>query len=331
MNLESLVALSGGVDSSLVLSMASERPGAVRAAYVDTSGAGPPAEAEEVAARLGVGLTVVDAEAEFRREVRDWSRKMLACGLTPNPCARCNARVKLLTLFRMLRPGESLLTGHYARMTEGRLQRGADRRKDQSYFLSMVSGEVLARCSFPLGEMRKERVREKAESLGLPFRREESMDLCFQMGTRGRPGRIVDLSGRTIGRHRGIEGFTVGQRKGLGALGERMYVVSIDPLEGTVTVGTRAHLTSTGCVLVEMNWLVHPDRFPFEALVQTRYRRKPVPAVLDEDGDKLHIEFRRAEEAVAPGQVCAVYQNSTVMGGGIVSSTEKHDWKQDEG
>lgn len=331
MNRKALVALSGGVDSSLALSMASEGPDAVRAAYVDTSGAGPPAEAEEVAARLGVGLIVVDAEAEFRREVREWSRNMLASGFTPNPCARCNARVKLLTLFRMLRPGESLLTGHYARMAGGNLHRGADPRKDQSYFLSMVGRDVLARCSFPLGEMRKEMVRVKAESMGLPFRRQESMDLCFQTPTRGRPGRIVDLSGRTIGRHGGIEGFTVGQRKGLGALGERMYVVSIDPLEGTVTAGTRAHLTFRGCRLVEMNWLVHPGSFPLEALVQTRYRRRPVPAVLDEDGGTFHVGFKRPEEAVAPGQVCAVYQNSTVMGGGIVSSTEKHDWKQDEG
>lgn len=331
MNREALVALSGGVDSSVALSMASERLNAVRAAYVDITGGGPPREAEEVAARLGVGLIVVDAEAEFRREVRQWSRNMLARGFTPNPCARCNARVKLLSLFRMLRPGESLLTGHYAGMEEGRLQRGADPLKDQSYFLSMVSREVLARCAFPVGRMRKEQVREKGETLGLPFRREESMDLCFRTVTRGRPGRILDLSGRTIGHHRGIEGFTVGQRKGLGALGERMYVVSIDPLEGTVTAGTRAHLTSAGCRLAEMNWLVRPEAFPFEALVQTRYRRRPVPAVLDEDDGSIHIEFPRAEEAVAPGQVCAVYQNSTVMGGGIVSSTEKHDWKQHEG
>jgi tRNA-specific 2-thiouridylase len=289
-----LVALSGGVDSSVVLAMALEDYDVVRAAWLDTGGTGTPEEAIAVASRLGVPLDLVDSRESFRREVVSWSRGMLQAGLTPNPCARCNARVKFLSLFRLLHESEDLLTGHYARMEDGSLRRGRDISKDQSYFLAMVAREVLSRCVFPLGSMLKTGVREMARHLGLPCRPEESMDLCFETVSRGRPGRIVDVRGNTLGEHRGIENFTVGQRRGLGALGKRMYVVSLDPLNGTVTVGDRSCLLSSGCIVEEMNWLVRPESFPLRARVQTRYRRKPVPAVLDEDGGCLHIDFTRA-------------------------------------
>ncbi len=326
-----LVALSGGVDSSYALSLCVERYSHVRAGYVDTSGCGIPSEVKNTAGAAGVELVIVDAMETFQQEVILWSAKMLSLGLTPNPCARCNATTKLLSLHEILKPSETLVTGHYARKDGELVMRGTDAKKDQSYFLSMVTREILRDCTFPLGDMLKENVRREASRLNIPFRKKESMDLCFNLTAEGdKPGKVIDLSGREAGRHDGIGNFTVGQRKGLGAHGRKMYVVAVNPLEGTVTIGGRKDLLSTGCTAVQMNWFVKPSRFPASVLVQTRYRRKAVPAILDHRDHSLHIEFGRPQEAVAPGQVCALYLNSSVIGGGIISSTEQSDWKSDE-
>ena len=322
-----LVALSGGVDSSYALNLCVERFSHVRAGYVDTAGRGIPPEVENTAGAAGVELVIVNAVERFRREVILWSEEMLSEGLTPNPCARCNARVKLLSLHEILKPSEVLATGHYVRKDGDLIERGSDASKDQSYFLSLVDGNVLRDCIFPLGDMLKEDVRSEALRLSIPFRRKESMDLCFSLSTgEDKPGSVLDISGRGIGRHKGTGNYTVGQRKGLGAYGARMYVVAVNSSDGTITIGGRKDILVTGCTAVDMNWFAKPARFPSEALVQTRYRRKPVPAILEYRDEILHIEFTRPEEAVAPGQVCAVYLNTSVTGGGIISSTEKPDW-----
>lgn len=325
---KALVALSGGVDSSYALALSIERYSQLRAGYVDTAGNGIPPEVEKTANAAGVDLISIDATDRFRREVVLWSEKMLAQGLTPNPCARCNARIKLLALHEILKPSETLVTGHYVGRDGELVQRGRDADKDQSYFLSLVGSEILRDCAFPLGGMLKKNVRREAIRLSIPFRKKESMDLCFSLtAPEGKPGRVIDISGKQVGRHSGIENYTVGQRKGLGAYGKRMYVVSVNSVDGTVTIGKREDLLSTGCTVIEMNWFREPSSFPSEALVQTRYRRKAVPAVLDCKDGNLHIEFSRPEEAVAPGQVCAVYLNTSVIGGGIISSTEQLDWE----
>ena len=323
-----LVALSGGVDSSFALSLCVERYSQVRAGYVNTSGEDIPVEVGNTAAAAGVELVVIDSAERFRREIIRWSEQMLSKGLTPNPCARCNARVKLLSLHEILKPSEKLVTGHYVRKDGDLIKRGSDASKDQSYFLSLVNADLLRDCIFPLGDMLKVDVRREALRLNIPFRAKESMDLCFSLAVlEGKPGSALDLSGREVGKHNGIENYTVGQRKGLGAYGRRMYVVAVDPLGGTITVGGKKDLLVAGCTVVEMNWFGEPSRFPTEALVQTRYRRKAVPAILDYRDDSLHVKFSKPQEAVAPGQVCAVYLNTSVIGGGIISSTEKPDWK----
>jgi tRNA-specific 2-thiouridylase len=326
-----LVALSGGVDSSYALAMSIERYSQVRAGYVDTAGDGIPPEVKRTADAAGVELVSIDAAERFHREVVLWSEKMLAKGLTPNPCARCNARIKFLALHEILVPSETLITGHYVRKDGELVQRGRDTDKDQSYFLSLVGSEILKDCAFPLGEMLKKNVRREAIRLNIPFGKKESMDLCFSLtAMEGKPGRVIDLSGKQVGSHSGVENYTVGQRKGVGAYGKRMYVVAVSSLDGTVTIGKREDLLSAGCSVIEMNWFRKPSSFPSEALVQTRYRRKAVPAVLDYKDGNLHIEFNSPEEAVAPGQVCAVYLDTSVIGGGMISSTEQLDWKSDE-
>ncbi len=325
-----LVALSGGVDSSYALNLCLERFSHVRAGYVDTAGRGIPQEVENTADAAGVELVVIDAAEKFRREVILWSEQMLSKGLTPNPCARCNSRVKLLSLHEILKPSEVLVTGHYARKDGDLIKRGSDTSKDQSYFLSLVDGDILRDCIFPLGDMLKEDVRREALRLNIPFRRKESMDLCFNLSTGAdKPGSVMDTSGREIGRHDGTGNYTIGQRKGLGAYGARMYVVAVNSSGGTVTIGGRKDLLVAGCTAVDLNWFGEPPAFPFGALVQTRYRRKPAPAILENRDGNLHIEFERPEEAVAPGQVCAVYLNTSLTGGGIISSTEQFDWMSD--
>ncbi len=323
-----LVALSGGVDSSYALSLCIQRFSHVRAGYVDTAGRGIPPEVVNTADAAGVELVIVNAVERFRREVILWSEQMLSKGLTPNPCARCNARVKLLTLHEILKPSEKLVTGHYVLKEGDIIKRGSDASKDQSYFLSLVDGDILNDCIFPLGDMLKVDVRREALRLNIPFRRKESMDLCFNLSSgKGKSGIVVDTSGRQIGRHDGTGNYTIGQRKGLGAYGIKMYVVAVNSGGGTVTIGGRKDLLVAGCTAVDMNWFAKPAAFPSEALVQIRYRRKPVPALLENRDGSLHIEFTRPEEAVAPGQVCAVYLNTSLTGGGIISSTEQPDWK----
>jgi tRNA-specific 2-thiouridylase len=296
-----------------------ERYENVRAAWIDTGGSGTPEDASRVARFLGVPFEVVDGREDFRSEVVSWSERMLKKGMTPNPCARCNARVKLLSLFRLLGSSEDLVTGHYAGKRHGVLCRGKDPEKDQSYFLSMVAADVLSRCVFPLGDLFKSRVRERARSQGLPFRSAESMDLCFETVSRGQPGSILDVDGNELGEHEGIEKYTIGQRRGLGAWGRRMYVVALDPVRGTVTIGERSRLLSGGCTVTGMNWLMEPEDFPFRALAQTRYRKKPVSAVIDSGTGGLRVRFDSRQEAVAPGQVCALYLESSVMGGGLIT------------
>jgi len=322
MNPGALVALSGGVDSALALSMARERWTDVRAAHVITSSAGPRPEAAAVADRLKIPLILLERSGEFRRRIITRSEEMLARGLTPNPCALCNAGVKLLSLFEILEPEEVIVTGHYAGKRNGLPVRGTDGDKDQSYFLSLVDPDIMARCRFPLQGMTKDMVRERALELRLPFRRRESMDLCFHMSAPGPSGGIVDIHGRELGRHGGIGGFTIGQRRGLGAHGERTYVLSINRETGDVTVGPKECLMSRACTVGELNWFSRPEAFPAVMRVQTRYRRKPVEAVLDEEGDSLHIEFSLPERSVAPGQVCAFYSGDVLTGGGIIESTE---------
>ncbi|MCD4847950.1 MAG: tRNA-specific 2-thiouridylase [Candidatus Aegiribacteria sp.] len=327
-NSDALVALSGGVDSSFALSLAIGRYRNVRAGYVDTDGRGIPASAEEVADFLGVQLIRLDASERFKTDVIEWSQDMLSIGLTPNPCARCNARIKLGMLHEILKPSEVLITGHYSRKQGDHVMRGADSSKDQSYFLSMVDSRIISRCVFPLGDMTKAQVQSEAITGGLPFRKDESMDLCFELlADREEPGEILNTSGEVIGTHQGIANYTIGQRKGFGAFGRKMYVVSIDSASGVVTVGDREDLLSSGCTVGSINWFNKPSEFCIEARVQIRYRRRTAAADLEILNDSIHVKFKEPEDAVAPGQVCAVYLDTAVIGGGIITAAERLERK----
>jgi tRNA-specific 2-thiouridylase len=304
-------------------------------------------DARRVADKLGFPHYAFDRRELFRETVVDPFVEGYLSGATPSPCVRCNRGVKIPELLRIAeRLGAArIATGHYARIVEqgGRLElhRARDASKDQSYFLHALGEAALERLVFPLGELDKATVRAEAKRLALPGAdKGESQELCFvptghyaefvarEAPERLRPGPIVDDQGRSVGRHDGIHGFTVGQRKNLGvALGHRVYVVGIDAATATVRLGAREGLHADAALLE--NTVLRPDvALPLRCEVSVRYRGAPRPARLtayDERG--LLVEFDEPATAVVPGQYAVFYSGDRVIGGGAIkeSWTTRHE------
>ena len=325
-NYSALVCLSGGVDSTAALLRCSRMFESVRAVYVNTAGRdrNVPEQAKQSCHKLGIELLVADAGDLFRREIKDFTRRIYSQGQTPNPCALCNAKVKLAVPFSMLQINDFLVTGHYAKYLSGTLKRGNDPSKDQSYFLSLVPGEILDRCYFPLAESMKGDVREEVLAEGLPFITRESQDLCFNRGIAGIPGDILNTDGRVVGHHNGLDGYTPGQRKGLGAHSSRKFVIELKPGLNQLIIGDEEDLYGDMCILNNINWLKRPVENRFSCLVQTRYRKPAAEAdvFVNNEGTGVRVEFHNPQKAVAPGQVGAMFQADRVLGGGIISRPE---------
>jgi len=350
-----LVAMSGGVDSSVAAALLVEAGWDVVGVtmktfcYSETPASGKTccgldgiADARRVADRLGIPHYVFDVEEEFTRDVIDDFVEEYARGRTPNPCVRCNSNTKFRDLMRR---GEalgcdSIASGHYVRMYHGggvpELHRGVDEAKDQSYFLWGLPSNLLGHLRFPLGELEKGEVRARARDLGLVTAdKPESQEICFvpsgdyreMLRTRIsarhpalEPGPLVDRSGRVFGEHDGYAGFTVGQRRGLGGgFAEPMYVLEIRADTREVVVGSADELDS-GCVDVgELNWLGPPPDDGDDILVQCRSRARAVPArVRHRSDERLHLVFATPHRAVTPGQSAVVFQGSRVLGGGRI-------------
>jgi tRNA-specific 2-thiouridylase len=229
-------------------------------------------------------------------------------------------------------------TGHYARVEweagQWRLMRGLDRAKDQSYVLFPIEPGRLERVRLPLGEMTKDRTRQLAADLGLPVHdKPESQEICFVRGTVGelirarrpdlvRPGPILDLAGRELGRHQGVVHYTIGQRRGLGiAAGHPLYVVAIRAEDAAVVVGPAAALRAGGLVAEDMTWHDPPPAEPVRAEVQIRYRHAAAPAwVTRMEGGRMEACFDQPQPAVTPGQAAVAYRGDRVLGGGWISS-----------
>lgn len=296
-------------------------------------------DARRVAAQLDVPYYVLDYVDEFRRAVVEPFTSQYLAGRTPNPCIECNRQVRFGALLeRASQLGcDAVATGHHARVAEGtdgpRLLRGADPAKDQSYVLHRLRRSDLARVVFPVGSLLKEEVRGHAARLGLRVAaKPDSQDLCFvgPEGVRGflrdrvpgaaRPGPVVDEAGRRVGRHDGVAGFTVGQRKGIGvAAGERRYVLEVRPESTTLVVGDRAALSAAGCSLDDVSFVGEPCSGPAE--VQIRYRSPAVPCVVGEERHGIvEIRFDRPQHAVAPGQAAVIYRGEEVIGGGTITA-----------
>jgi tRNA-specific 2-thiouridylase len=292
--------------------------------------------AKAVAAHLGIKHHILDARDLFKKRVVDpFSRDYLS-GLTPNPCICCNPLVKFKLLAAMAdKLGyERIATGHYARAcpcpghSSPGLFRGTDPAKDQSYFLYRLSSEQLARSLFPLGAMTKEQVRSKALGLDLPVHREESQEICFLPDKNYRaffadsltPGPILDEQGRRIGTHRGIAGYTVGQRRGLGISSARpLYVKHIDAGANTLVVGERRSVLSSELTAVNLNWLTRPPEVPLRIEAQIRSIHRPARALLTPHGNRVLVKFDSPQWAVTPGQSAVFYSGDQVLGGGIIA------------
>jgi tRNA-specific 2-thiouridylase len=293
-------------------------------------------DARRVAAQLDIPYYVLDYTEEFRDGVVDRFVHDYASGRTPNPCIECNRTVKFDRLLGGLAEFdcEVLVTGHHARnrFEDGMwsLLRGEDRAKDQSYVLSMLSQPELARIRFPVGDLTKAGVRSLAAEMGLrTAAKPESMDICF-VGQRDyraflrdtapgafQPGPVVGSDGEEIGRHEGITGFTIGQRRGLGvALGEPRFVIRIDAGSSTVVLGRRHELAVAGVVLRQVTWTAGT---PVTGRIMAQYRAhgEPVAATLHDD----RLLFTEPREAVAPGQTVAFYDGERVLGGALIADT----------
>ena len=300
------------------------------------------ADARRVAACLDLPFYVLDAHDAFERQVVEPFVAAYAAGTTPNPCIWCNQRIKFHWLLeRALALGcDAVATGHYARMADGpggrRLLRGVDRDKDQSYFLVPEAPDGLDRVLFPLGERTKDQVRAVAEVAGLPVaRKADSQDVCFvpEGDLAGflarylprREGEIVDPQGRVLGHHRGVHGFTVGQRRGLGVSApEPLYVIGCDPPRARVVVAPRQALLAPGLVGEGAVWLsAAGDRGPLECTVQIRSTGRAVPCRVERRGDQVRVEFDAPQFGVAPGQMAVFFDGDEVLGGAWITEAVK--------
>jgi len=336
-----LVAMSGGVDSSVaaarLLELGYDVTGVTLKLWGGDSDSGccsvsDVEDARRVAAQLGIPHYVFNFADDFGAAVVGPYVAGYARGATPNPCVECNRAIKFGRLFdRASALGfDYLATGHHARVVDrnGRhqLRRGADRAKDQSYVLYMLTQHELARTLFPVGELTKSEVRAHAAGLGLrTATKPESMDVCFiQKGRRVDflnervvmpHGPLVDGSGRVVGEHRGVGTVTIGQRRGVGiAAGERRYVVDIDAATATVTVGSRRELLREHVNVRDVTFVDEPPSGR-ALLAQVRAHGAPVPASLEGNV----VRFATAQPRVARGQVVALYEGDALIGGGLAT------------
>ena len=333
------VALSGGVDSAMAAYLLSQQGLAVWGVHLrlgeDSS---IPADLPTLVSRLGLPLEILDLRPEFAHLVIDYFVEQYFQGHTPNPCIRCNAVIKFGVLWEKVRAkgATHLATGHYVRlrpMADGSLGlfRGVDSAKDQSYFLCRLPQDLLPQLIFPLGELTKTEVRTQFLKLGLPplASCQESQDICFipqgayqeflwaSRGHQGIPGDLVDRQGRVLGRHGGVENFTVGQRRGLRTPArEPYYVIQIQPECNRVVIGPKRELYSQGLRAREMNWLIDPPEHELPVKAVIRYRHPGVESVLKpKNGDVVEVDFATPQAAVTPGQAVAFYDGDRLLGG----------------
>ncbi len=354
------VGMSGGVDSSVAAALLVEQGyeviGVTMNLWDEGSGeklAGRHAcfgpnkredarKAAEVCRKLGIPLYQFTLAEEFRDEVLEDFSLEYSRGRTPNPCVRCNSRIKFDALLRKASESgvqfDRFATGHYVQtgyrppFSQKLLLKGADRRKDQSYFLYRLTRDQLERVIFPLGTLTKEQVRRIAQERDLGFRKaRESQDFITGgyadlLNFPSIPGEITDSSGRFLGTHSGFAGYTIGQRRGLGIAAPRpYYVTGIDPVNNRVIVGFREEGYSSSLTASQMNWLVSPqdlEPYPFAAEARIRSSQHPFPVRVLPAGEGVAVDFLAPQWAVTPGQSVVFTIGDAVIGGGIIDGRQ---------
>ncbi|MFT5730566.1 MAG: tRNA-specific 2-thiouridylase [Desulforhopalus sp.] len=336
------IAMSGGVDSTACALMLKEKYEIkgffMRLAQPDFLE--QKERVEIIADKLGVELEIIDLRGEFEQAVLDYFSGSYFKGLTPNPCVKCNKEIKFgLFLDAILKTGMSkMATGHYARISEENnifhLMAGLDPKKDQSYFLARLNQQQLGSVLFPLGDKEKESIYTYVENKGFTnFRGQESQDVCFleknQIGSfldtrnsqSASKGAIVTTDGKVLGEHTGLFHYTIGQRKGLGiSHPEPLYVIGLDATNNTVLVGTNDELFSKTINVKELHWLsgTQPDLSqPYNVRIRYSHRGSPAQLKLQQNNCGT-FTFTEAQRAITPGQFAVVYNNTELLGSGII-------------
>ncbi len=347
-----VVAMSGGVDSSVAAALLQEQGYEVigltmhhwdvcakEGAAEDCQSNLAVSAAKKVAEQLQIPFFSVNFETDFRQQIITRFCADYFLGRTPNPCAVCNKKIKFgLLLEKALELGaDYLVTGHYVSLAEedGQLfiRKGTDLKKDQSYFLFSLSQQQLSHCLFPLGELNKQQVREHATRFGLRIaEKDESQDICFipdgdyisflerERGSGKLNGEIVHVSGKVLGQHQGIYRYTIGQRKGLGiGWTEPLYVIGIDAVKKKVIVGEKQHLGQDEMVVEQCCWSIPVPTEPFSTACRIRYRHTEVAATVEPVTDtKVKVIFNLPQNGITPGQAAVFYQDDLVIGGGWI-------------
>ncbi|MCX8034286.1 MAG: tRNA 2-thiouridine(34) synthase MnmA [Thermodesulfovibrio sp.] len=334
-----VIAMSGGIDSSVAAYLLKEKGMAVEGVFFVLFD--EPAHLELVkntADFLKIKLYVEDLREQFRSQVITPFFEGYKTGITPNPCVICNQKIKFPNLNRIAKTinANYFATGHYARIVKindiSHLLKGIDSKKDQSYFLYGIDRSFLQHIIFPLGEYTKKQVREIAEKIGVPSKiAEESTEVCFLRNRRyyemikpAKGGPIVEMStGKIIGQHRGIHLFTIGQRKRLGISSPYpLYVVKIEPSQNTVYVDSKEKAFMREFIATELNWLYDMEDREFSCSVKIRYAMNPEKATVKLiDKDKVKVCFDKPQFAPTPGQSAVFYKEEIVLGGGIITET----------
>lgn len=348
-----VLAMSGGVDSSVAAHLLKEEGYDVIGLFMRTGAHSEDEgrraktccsvtdaiDARSVADRLDIPFYALDFERDFAR-IMDQFADEYAAGRTPNPCVMCNIWLKFGKLWAYGKQvgADFVATGHYARIVNAsdgspRVARAVDRSKDQSYVLFGLRKELLPHVLFPVGRFPKGEIRQFARQLGLPVHdKPDSQEICFipdddylEFVRSRRPdlnnaGTLVDEEGNFLAHHEGIEAFTIGQRRGLGiAVGAPRYVVNIEPLTNTVTVGTRESLEKKGLEASRFNWQAARPPGPIRCFAQIRARHHAVPATAEPIGDeRVRVRFDVPQAAITPGQVVTLYDDDLVVGGGWI-------------
>jgi len=349
------VALSGGLDSAIAATLLKRQGYPVIGLHFqtgyefsrdDSTPRRPKPLAntriQRIAEKIGIPVEVIDCSRPFEREVVRYFIDSYRSGQTPNPCMVCNQLIKFgFVLEHATALGASALaTGHYARTGkeaggEPSLLRGADRDKDQSYFLAPLTQKQLGKAMFPLGTYTKKQAREMAEAEGLiSLTERESQELCFVRhesykeflsnlaGFASKPGAIVNTRGDVLGTHQGLHAYTIGQRRGIGIPGpEPYYVVRLDNEQNRLIVGSESELAETECLVVHINWIsVGPPAKPVSVQTRIRYRHQEAEALMTPLGEgRAKVVFSKAQYAITPGQGAVFYEGDRVLGGGWIA------------
>lgn len=336
-----LVALSGGVDSSAAAVVLQRAGCSCDGAALHLHALSDETDARSVARKLGMDFFVFDETDAFRRQVMNEFISAYCAGLTPNPCLVCNRALKFgAFLDKALSMGyDHIATGHYARVVHNpdtglyELHRAASRSKDQTYVLYQLTQRQLSHLLLPCGDYDKSELRALAENAGLVnARKKDSQDICFipdgnyvrfleENGVTLTPGSFVDKDGTVLGQHRGLPCYTTGQGKGLGiALGRRVYVLSKNAADNTVTLGDEGELFRTSLTARDVHWISGTaPAAPVHCTAKTRYSQRECEAAATPlPNGRIAVEFARPQRAVTPGQAVVLYDGDMVLGGGTI-------------